>query len=163
MLSLLDSGYTLYQNHSQHHHRYQYQHFRSHTAQAQSYCCHHRSRHCNLRCRRHLRHDPAGHLRGLPVAVARPIRTDSRRDRQSQAGTDRRCGIRRGAVHGATAGKPKLDPDKPQLDIQDVVTVADLHATILSALGLEYDLELDTPIGRPMKRCEGSPITSIMS
>ena len=72
------------------------------------------------------------------------------------------CGIRRGGVHGATAAKPKLDKEKPLDDVSDPVTIADIHATILGSLGVEFDEELDTPIGRPMKRCEGTPIKSIM-
>lgn len=73
------------------------------------------------------------------------------------------CGIRRGVVHGATAANPKLDREKPMDDLSDVVTVADIHATILSVLGVEYDEELETPIGRPIKRSEGTPIDSIVA
>jgi len=72
------------------------------------------------------------------------------------------CGIRRGAVHGATAANPKLNSDDPVADIGDPVTVADLHATILDSLGVDYQEELETPIGRPMKRCEGKPIQTIL-
>jgi hypothetical protein len=73
------------------------------------------------------------------------------------------CGIRRGGVHGSTAAKPKLDNDKPLDDLKDAVTIGDVHATILSSLGLDHTEELDTPIGRPMKRCEGEPIKSIIA
>ena len=73
------------------------------------------------------------------------------------------CGIRRGAVHGQTAAEPKLDPDKPLQDLVDPVTVADLHATILTALGIDHDHEYQTPIGRPIKRSEGTPIEQIMT
>ncbi|TWU47610.1 hypothetical protein Poly51_54100 [Rubripirellula tenax] len=73
------------------------------------------------------------------------------------------CGIRRGYVHGATSPDPKLDPENPLADVSQPVTVADLHATILSVLGVDYSEELDTPIGRPLKRSEGTPIASIMA
>ena len=73
------------------------------------------------------------------------------------------CGIRPGAVHGATSPTPKLDSEKPLLDVQDPVTVGDLHATILSVLGIDFEHELDTPIGRPLKRSEGQPIRQIMA
>ena len=73
------------------------------------------------------------------------------------------CGIRRGAVHGATAKDPKLDRDKPLDDVQDAVTIADLHATILKAIDVPFEEELDTPVGRPMKRSEGTPIESLLS
>ena len=58
---------------------------------------------------------------------------------------------------------PKLDPDRPLDDVQDPVTVADVHATILHALGVPYDEELDTAIGRPIKRSEGEPIDSLLA
>jgi len=73
------------------------------------------------------------------------------------------CGIRRGAVHGATPADPKLDPEKPRVDLVDEVTVADIHATILTSLGVEYDEELETPVGRPILRSEGTPIQTIMA
>ena len=73
------------------------------------------------------------------------------------------CGIRRGAVYGATAADPKLDSARPLDDVSDVTTVADIHATVLSALGVDHDFEEDTPIGRPLKRSEGTPIKDIMA
>ena len=73
------------------------------------------------------------------------------------------CGIRKGHVHGATAASPKLDKANPLQDVSDPVTIADIHATILKALDVHYDEELDTPVGRPMKRSEGSPIESLLS
>ena len=73
------------------------------------------------------------------------------------------CGIRRGVVHGETAADPKLDRDNPLADVKDAVTVEDVHATILSAMGVDFELELDTPIGRPLKRCEGQPIQSLLA
>ncbi len=73
------------------------------------------------------------------------------------------CGIRRGAVHGETAANPKLDREKPLDDLSDMTTVADIHATVLAVLGVDYKEELQTPIGRPLKRSEGQPITSIMA
>lgn len=73
------------------------------------------------------------------------------------------CGIRRGHVYGSTSADPKLDSAKPLGDVADAVGIADLHATILKALGVDYAEELDTPIGRPLKRSEGSPIDSILA
>ncbi|MDA8743606.1 DUF1501 domain-containing protein [Rubripirellula amarantea] len=72
------------------------------------------------------------------------------------------AGIRRGSVFGGTSPDPKLDPDKPLDDVDLPVTVADIHATVISSLGLEPEIELQTPIGRPMKRSEGQPIAAIM-
>ncbi|MGB7343295.1 MAG: DUF1501 domain-containing protein [Pirellulaceae bacterium] len=72
------------------------------------------------------------------------------------------CGIRQGTVYGATSSDPKLDSDKPLADVGDPVTVADIHATILKAIDVPFAEELDTPVGRPMKRSEGVPIESIL-
>ncbi|TWU22140.1 hypothetical protein Pla52o_31880 [Novipirellula galeiformis] len=73
------------------------------------------------------------------------------------------CGIRPGTVYGETSPDPKLDRKNPMQDVAEVTTVADLHATILAALGVPYGEELYTPIGRPMKRSEGTPIGSLLS
>jgi hypothetical protein len=72
-------------------------------------------------------------------------------------------GIRRGAVYGSTSPNPKLDPSKPLIDLKNPVTIEDIHATILTAIGIEPSEEIETPIGRPMKRSEGKPITAIIS
>lgn len=72
-------------------------------------------------------------------------------------------GIRRGAVHGATSAHPKLDSDQPLADLDSPVTVEDIHATALSVLGVDYSEELETPIGRPLKRTEGEPIESLLA
>jgi hypothetical protein len=73
------------------------------------------------------------------------------------------CGIRQGGIYGATAPQPKLDKDEPLGDVESPVTVGDLHATILSALDVPYDEELDTPVGRPLKRSDGQPIAELLS
>ncbi|QEG38341.1 DUF1501 domain-containing protein [Roseimaritima ulvae] len=74
------------------------------------------------------------------------------------------CGIRAGAVHGATAPEPDLKADDlVAKNVEAPVTVADLHATILKAVGVEYDRILDTPVGRPMALSEGTPIRSILA
>ena len=72
------------------------------------------------------------------------------------------CGIRQGAVHGATSSKPIAGETDPISVLQDPVSIADVHATILHTLGVDYEHELDTPVGRPMKRSEGTPIAQIL-
>lgn len=58
-------------------------------------------------------------------------------------------GFRAGHVHGATdpAGESRA-PDQP-------VTVADLHATVQTALGIDPTIEYHTPINRPVAYSEG--------
>ncbi|MCS7467299.1 DUF1501 domain-containing protein [Stieleria sp. ICT_E10.1] len=73
------------------------------------------------------------------------------------------CGIRKGGVYGATAKDPKLDPDKPLADVGSPITIGDLHATILSTLGVPYHEERQTPIGRPLRISEGEPVKDLLA
>lgn len=71
-------------------------------------------------------------------------------------------GIRGGVVHGETSADPKLAEDKPLDDVQDPVTVEDVHATMLSCLGIDFEQELMTPIQRPMIISQGQPIARLI-
>lgn len=73
------------------------------------------------------------------------------------------CQIRRGGVHGATDADPPDDHPDPAQRVHDAVTVADLHATILAGLGIDPQEELETPVGRPMKRSDGQVIRSLLA
>ena len=72
------------------------------------------------------------------------------------------CGIRGGSVFGATNPNPKPDAKDPTQDLQDAVTVGDVHATMLKALDLPWDFEELTPIGRPMRYSDGEPIDAML-
>ncbi len=71
-------------------------------------------------------------------------------------------GIRGGQVYGASSP----DADFAQRDSWKHVDrprpIADLHATIYAALGIDFQQELWTPIGRPMKISEGTPILELV-
>lgn len=79
--------------------------------------------------------------------------------------------FRRGHVHGETAAVPDLKQlmgdNSKLLDASrvtnDIVTVADLHATLLNALGIRHTDEHITPIGRPMRWSDGDLIKSLLS
>ena len=71
--------------------------------------------------------------------------------------------IRRGFVFGETSPTPRLDPAKPLTDVANPVTVEDIHATILAALQIDHDLEVETPSGRPLKRSEGKVIRKVLN
>ncbi|MCA9141111.1 MAG: DUF1501 domain-containing protein [Planctomycetales bacterium] len=73
------------------------------------------------------------------------------------------CGIRKGGVYGATAAKPKLDAGNPLDDVGNPITIGDLHATILSSLGVAYGKEIQTPIGRPLRISEGEPVQGLLA
>jgi hypothetical protein len=72
------------------------------------------------------------------------------------------CGIRQGGVYGATAADADFNPEKPAEGVSDPVSVADVHATMLAALGINHRLELQTPIGRPMLLSDGTPIATLL-
>jgi hypothetical protein len=64
-------------------------------------------------------------------------------------------GLRGGQVIGATdpAGSKQVD---------DPRSVADVHATVLKALAIDPAHEIMTPVGRPMKFSEGTPIAQLI-
>ena len=64
-------------------------------------------------------------------------------------------GIRGGHVLGATDPDGK---DKPT----DPVTVGDLHATILTAVGIDPKKVNQTPIGRTVRFSEGTPVAALL-
>lgn len=57
-------------------------------------------------------------------------------------------GVRRGFVYGRSSEDGTEVADKP-------VTIADLHATVCTALGIDPARYVDTPISRPMKLVDG--------
>lgn len=65
------------------------------------------------------------------------------------------CGIRGGAVVGETdpaGGTTPIDP----------VPVADLHATVLKAVGVDWTKNLRSPLGRTVRRSEGEPVAALL-
>ncbi|PQO41777.1 DUF1501 domain-containing protein [Blastopirellula marina] len=68
-------------------------------------------------------------------------------------------GIRRGTVLGET------DPDGTKItpETKGAVRVEDIHATIHSALGINFHKDYQTPIGRPMAISQGMPIKQILA
>jgi uncharacterized protein (DUF1501 family) len=64
-------------------------------------------------------------------------------------------GIRGGQVVGATDPEGKDDPKNP-------VTVGDLHATVLTAVGIDPRKVNQTPIGRTVRFAEGKPVAALL-
>lgn len=71
-------------------------------------------------------------------------------------------GLRGGVAVGETS--PELRDGKPDVerDVKRHVLVEDVHATVLSALGIDPLTENDTPVGRPMKFSEGTVIPELL-
>lgn len=64
--------------------------------------------------------------------------------------------IRRGLTLGATDPEGKKDPTDP-------VSVADIHATVLAALGIDYAKVMASPIGRTVKLTDdGKPLPALL-
>jgi hypothetical protein len=72
-------------------------------------------------------------------------------------------GIRGGRVIGETSSDPPEKSKSWEKFVADPRQVSDIHATVLHTLGIPYDEELDTPIGRPMKISEGKVISELLS
>lgn len=65
--------------------------------------------------------------------------------------------IRHGYVRGET------DPDGKRLSLEQGTSIADVHATVLTALGIDPSHEELAGIGRPIKLCEGEPIAELLT
>jgi hypothetical protein len=72
-------------------------------------------------------------------------------------------GIRPGVVIGSTNPEPGDDPSQIERLVDQPVSVTDLHATLLTALGIDPSVELLTPIGRPLRLAEGRPLSNLLA
>jgi hypothetical protein len=70
-------------------------------------------------------------------------------------------GVQGGRVIGETSPSPQKDSKAPSKFLKDSNPIENVHATILNRLGIDYSKELQTPIGRPLKICEGEPIDKL--
>jgi hypothetical protein len=64
-------------------------------------------------------------------------------------------GIRGGQVIGATDPEGKAEPSDP-------VTVADIHATVMTAVGIDPKKVMTSPIGRTVKLSEGNVVKKLL-
>jgi Protein of unknown function (DUF1501) len=78
--------------------------------------------------------------------------------------------FRQGYVHGKTDAKPDIGllrgergPIDPHQVTEDAVTIADLHATVLFALGINHREMQQTPIGRPLAWSDGEIVKELLS
>lgn len=78
--------------------------------------------------------------------------------------------FRRGHVHGSTAANPDRsllnrnngDPVDPSKVTEGMISVPDLHATVLHALDIDHEYESITPIGRPLRWSDGNVVNSLL-
>lgn len=66
---------------------------------------------------------------------------------------------------GLTGGQVvgQTDPAGEKINPSAGVRVEDIHATILTAFGVDYTYELMTPIGRPLAISDGKPIPELLT
>jgi uncharacterized protein (DUF1501 family) len=64
--------------------------------------------------------------------------------------------LRRGHVHGTT------DPEGGKVPLEKGTRLGDLHATLLTALGIDPAHEVTTDVGRPMKLADGTPLAELL-
>ncbi|MCU0706837.1 MAG: DUF1501 domain-containing protein [Pirellula sp.] len=71
--------------------------------------------------------------------------------------------FRQGYVHGETTSELIEEGKEPLQGVKDPVRVEDLHATLLHGFGINFAEEIQTPIGRPLARSQGSIIEALMA
>lgn len=71
-------------------------------------------------------------------------------------------GIAGGRVIGETSSNPDLEAKVKTPEVKDEQRVANVHATVLRSLGINFEQELMTPVGRPMIISEGTPIKQLL-
>jgi len=71
-------------------------------------------------------------------------------------------GIQGGRVIGETKPDPDRSREKRATDLVDPRPVEDIHATIFHSLGIDFEHEFDTPVGRPMAISKGKVIKELL-
>jgi hypothetical protein len=71
--------------------------------------------------------------------------------------------FRPGHVHGRTSQDPATESERRIQNVEQPVAVEDLHATLLTALGINPSIELMTPIGRPMQLSKGKVVRELIN
>lgn len=72
-------------------------------------------------------------------------------------------GVPGGRVIGETSATPSIEPASVTQDVKRPIPIEDVHASVMKLLGIEHDLEVQTPIGRPMRLSEGTPIQELFA
>ncbi len=71
-------------------------------------------------------------------------------------------GIAGGRVIGETSPEPDMKAEDKTKFLKDPHNIADVHATVLHALGIDYEVELQTPVNRPMIISQGQAIQELL-
>jgi hypothetical protein len=72
-------------------------------------------------------------------------------------------GISGGQVIGATSPAPDLKTSRPDRNVENPRNIADVHATVLKALGIDFQQEMYDPPIRPVLVSEGKVIEEVIA
>ena len=72
-------------------------------------------------------------------------------------------GISGGQVIGATSPTPDLETSRPDRNVENPRNIADVHATVLKALGIDFQQEMYNPPIRPVLVSEGKVIEEVIA
>ena len=72
-------------------------------------------------------------------------------------------GIRGGLAIGSNNPSPNFDLKNLAENVEDPRNIEDIHATVFTALGIDFEEELLTPIGRPMAISKGKVIKELLA
>jgi hypothetical protein len=70
-------------------------------------------------------------------------------------------GIQGARVIGETSPNPKPESKDRAAELKNSHPIEDIHATVFHALNIDFEQELATNVGRPMKICQGKPILEL--
>ncbi|MCP4816900.1 MAG: DUF1501 domain-containing protein, partial [Planctomycetaceae bacterium] len=71
-------------------------------------------------------------------------------------------GITGGQVIGSTSPSPDFESSRPNKNITQPRNIADIHATVLQALGIDFQQEMYQPPVRPVPLSEGQVIKELI-
>ena len=64
---------------------------------------------------------------------------------------------------GATSPDPNLETSRPDSNVKNPRNIADIHATVLKALGIDFQQEMYSPPIRPVPVSEGKVIEELIA
>ena len=72
-------------------------------------------------------------------------------------------GITGGQVIGATSPEPEVEAARPNRNVENPRNIADIHATVLKAVGIDFQQEMYNPPIRPVAISEGKVIQELLA
>ena len=64
---------------------------------------------------------------------------------------------------GATSPEPEVEAARPNRNVENPRNIADIHATVLKAVGIDFQQEMYNPPIRPVAISEGKVIQELLA